>query len=238
MAGATVYLARYTHTLAKDTADGIKQADRHHRENLRPFCVIDFDYSTAQDPFGLDWSGNPRLTEASFLATAEPPPPGNISIRGMLHNKGKGPAKDVVVYFNMGSGEEHALRLTCPVVVSGLVGAEEDATIEVSITERDIIPFWDGSKWQPAQTMHGVLSDTYEVVLEYRDIFDSFFRTVHRRGIPYDPAADVAAITDPKARAELLMRWNCPTPIFYIGQQAQRTIADVLRGAPHCPRGD
>ena len=37
MAGGTVYLAWYTHNLAKDGVAGIRQAERHHQEDSRPF---------------------------------------------------------------------------------------------------------------------------------------------------------------------------------------------------------
>jgi hypothetical protein len=132
MAAATFCLARHTRNLAKDTAEGIKQADRHHQEDLRPFCVIDFKHRTDQDPFGLDWNSNLRLTEAQKSGAESPPPAGTIAIRGQLRNNGKGLAKGVVVYLNkrLGPGEER-YRLTRPVVVSGLIGAEEAVKIDV-----------------------------------------------------------------------------------------------------------
>jgi hypothetical protein len=234
MAGATVYLARYTHKLAKDAAEGIKQAERHHQEILRPFCVIDFNYATIQDPFGIDEKGNPRLADAHFSLSEEPPPRGTIFIRGELHNKGKGLAKDVVIYLNMrrGIGEEHAYRLTRPVVVSGLIGAEDDLKIDIAVTERDIIPTWDGSKWQPVQTIDGVKWDIYEIVLEYKDVFNNTFRTVHPRGIWHDPLAEIAATGDQGKRQELMIRWDRPTPIFLTGRQAARTPADF----PYVPQ--
>ena len=56
MAGGTVYLAIVTQKLAKGAADGIKQADRHHQENLRPFCVLDFAHATETHPFCVDFN--------------------------------------------------------------------------------------------------------------------------------------------------------------------------------------
>jgi len=89
MAVGTFCLAWYTRNLAK-------QAERHHQEDLRPFCVINFKYPTNQDPFGIDWSSNSGLAEAKMRGEESPPPAGTIAIRGELRNKGKGLAKDVV----------------------------------------------------------------------------------------------------------------------------------------------
>jgi hypothetical protein len=97
MAVGTFVLAWYTRALAKDTAEGIKQSDRHHQEDLRPFCVIDFRYPTVPDPFGIDRDSNQRFLDAIFREEQTPPPPDTIVILGELRNKGRGPAKDVVV---------------------------------------------------------------------------------------------------------------------------------------------
>jgi hypothetical protein len=131
----------------QDTAEGIKQAERHHQEDLRPFCLIDFKWPTNQDPFGIDWNSNSRLAEAKVRGEESSPSADTIAIRGELRNKGKAPAQDVVVYLNkrLGQGEEHAYRLTRPVVVSGLVGAEEAVKIDVPVTERDVMQIRDGS---------------------------------------------------------------------------------------------
>jgi hypothetical protein len=230
MAGGTVYLAWYTRNLAKKTAEGIEQAERHHQEDLRPFCIIEFSYSTDQDPFGIDWSSNNRLAEAKSREEESPPPPGTIIIRGELRNKGKGLAKDVVAYLNkrLGYGEEHSYRLTRPVVVSGLIGAEETIKIDVPITERDVMQVRDASHgWQPFETMPFIINDTYEVVLEYKDVFGSIFRTLHPRGLWLD-AANIAVVGDDEAKQrEMMSRHNKPTPVFLTGRQATQTAIDI-----------
>jgi hypothetical protein len=229
MVAGTVWLAWHTRNLAKDTAEGIKQAERHHQEDLRPFCVIDFKYATEQDPFGIDWGNNNRITEAMMREEEKSPPPGGtIAIRGELRNKGKGLAKDVVVYLNkrLGRGEEHLYRLTRPVVVSGLIGAEEAVNIDVLVTERDVMQVRDGSGWRPFEIIQFIINDTYEVVLEYKDVFDNAFRTVHPRGLWHD-LADVAMDDDSAQQREMMIGYNKPTPIFLAGKQAMRTAADI-----------
>ena len=138
MAGGTVYLAIVTQKLAKGAADGIKQADRHHQENLRPFCVLDFAHATETHPFGVDFD-----SQSSGKS---------IPIRGSVQNKGDGPARDVFVYLNarLGEGEDGAVRLTRPVLASGLVAARETAAIEVQITERDIMLVVVAPRWRSA----------------------------------------------------------------------------------------
>ena len=221
MAAGTVYLAFYTRNLARETVAGIKQAERHHQEDLRPFCVIDFDGARGQNPFGRHFD---RLSPSGDKVPGQP----GLLVFGSLHNKGKGPAVGVTVYLNMrrGSGEEHAYRLTHPVVVSGLIGAEETVKIDALIQEHNVMKTWNGSAWVPVQVFPVIADDTYEVVLEYRDVFGNFFRTVHPRGIWTDTIADAAAIGDKAKQHEMMARPNRPMPIFLTGRQAMRTAAD------------
>lgn len=228
MATGTFCLAWYTRNLAKDTAEGIKQAERHHQEDLRPFCLIDFKYPTNQDPFGIDWNSNSRLAEAKNSGQESPPSAGTIAVRGELRNKGKGLAKDVVIYLNkrLGRGEEHAYRLTRPVVVSDLIGAEDAVKIDICITERDVMQVRDGSGWRPFETIQFIINDTYEIVLEYTDVFDNVFRTVHPRGLWHDGTE--AHLMDDEAQQHWMMnRTQQPHAAFLAGKQAMRTAADI-----------
>ena len=138
MAGGTVYLAWYTRNLAKDTVAGIKQAERHHQEDSRPFCVIDFANADANGPFG---AGFHRQQVMMAMYPSASGTGAALRLEGSLSNKGHGPATDILIYLNMrrGPGEEHAYRLTRPVVVSGLIGAGEAIKIDVAITEQDIM---------------------------------------------------------------------------------------------------
>jgi hypothetical protein len=233
MAGGTVYLAWYTRNLAKDTVAGIRQAERHHREDSRPFCVIDFANADANSPFGIGFHRQQAMMAVYPSASGTDVA---LMINGSLSNKGHGPATDILIYLNMrrGPGEEYAYRLTRPVVVSGLIAAGEAAKIEVAITEQDIMKIWNGSAWTPVQVFHAIAGDTYEVVLEYRDVFGNFFRTVHPRGHWTDTIADAAAIGDKAEQHEMMARPNRPMPIFLTGRQAMCTPADfpLIPSAP------
>lgn len=85
---------------------------------------------------------------------------------------------------------------------------------------------WDGSAWVPVQVFHAIAGDTYEVVLEYRDMFGNFFRTVHPRGLWTDTMEDATKINDKAKQHEMMARPNRPMPIFLTGRQAMRTAAD------------
>ena len=226
MAGATYYLARVTRQLATDTTDAAKQADRHHQEDSRPFCVIVFPDTSRECPFGSDFDPETRRRKA-LIASAEPVTQSPaLYVRGELRNKGNGPAKDIFVYLNtrLGEGEEGAYRLTRPVVASDLIGAGETAPIDVEIAEQDIMQTWDGEKWSPTQVLHSVAGQTYEVVLEYKDAFDNTFRTTHPRGIWTPPILNIG---DPLVRERMMIRPNRPTSIFLTGTQTVRTLPDV-----------
>lgn len=226
MAAGTVYLGWVTRELARDTAEATKQADRHHQEDARPFCVISFVEPSDVFPFGAGFDPSSRRQVALMSGNAQAALSTDIRVCGTLQNKGMGPAKEVYVYLNMrrGEGEEWALRLTRPVVVSGLIGAGETLTIDVAIKEQDIMHDWDGEGWKPTQVFSSISTDIYEVALEYKDVFENTFRTVHPRGIWTNPIPDVST---PKKRAEMMIRPNRPTPIFLTGRQAVRTPANL-----------
>jgi hypothetical protein len=234
MAVATVYLAFWTHNLAKSTTHAIQQAERHHQESLRPLCVIEFFGAEKGHPFGEEF--DPR---APFGPDGSEPPKAFISVRGELRNKGRGMAKDIVVYLNarLGEGEEGAYWLTRPVVVSGLIGAGETITIDVAITERDIMSVWNGVKWKPVQVFNAIAADAYEIVLQYKDVFGNFFRTVHPRGIWHDPISALARISDKAVQHDMMTRPTRAMPIFLTGKQSVRTFTDlsVLPFAPAVP---
>jgi hypothetical protein len=81
--------------------------------------------------------------------------------------------------------------------------------------------------WRPFETIPFVINDTYEVVLEYKDVFGNVFRTVHPRGLWLDQA-DVAVIGDDKAKQrEMMTRHNKPMPVFLTGRQAAQTAPDI-----------
>jgi len=57
---ATFALAWVTKRLATETSASTKQTERHHQDNLRPFCVITFADATREHPFGIGFDPEER----------------------------------------------------------------------------------------------------------------------------------------------------------------------------------
>ncbi len=232
LAVATFGLTWFTWRTAQEAKEGLKQADRHHQENLRPFCVIEFWDVNVQNPFGSDFTIRTAIPGPEYRAGDDKP---YISIRGRLVNKGLGPAKNIVVYLNSGSSVEgQAYWLTHPVVVCGLLAGGENIEIDVPIQEHRVATTVAEGRRVPTQALEWVARDAYEVILRYRDIFENPFRTVHARGFPQNLAVEVAIAGGDLKREEVLAtRQDKPTPVFLEGEQPWRTLADM----PHPPVG-
>lgn len=78
---------------------------------------------------------------------------------------------------------------------------------------------WNGSAWAPVQMFRAVPGDTYEVVLQYKDVFDNLFRTVHPRGLMTDAVAEATVIHDKMQQRRMMARPNRPMPVFLAGEQ-------------------
>lgn len=223
LAVATFLLAWFTQRTAGEAREGLEQADRHHRENLRPFCIVEFTGVDNQHPFGQNFYRQLGFDYKSGPADRE------VRIKGQLVNKGLGPAKDVVVYLNLGSSVGgQAYWLTHPVVVCGLIAANEAIEIDVSIPEHQVATTIAGGQRVPTQVLEWAAKDTYEVVLRYKDIFENSFRTVHARGFPQNPPVEAAiASGDTEKEKTLAIRQDRPTPVFLKGEQPWRTVAEM-----------
>lgn len=243
VAVATGFLARWTQKLAAVTTTSLEQTDRHHREDLRPFCVIHFANATyPQFPFGQSFAPREGGGIEHFGEPARPAKPW-ISVSGELSNKGNGIAKSVTVYLNArrGEGDAGAFWLTRRVAACGLIGARDSIPIDIQITEHDVIPIWDGKSWKPTLAFWAIPNETYEVVLEYEDAFGDIFRTIHSRGIWINPIPNFSLMQDTAKQAKIMVRESAPMPIFRTGRQEVRTLADlssVPQADAPCENGD
>lgn len=218
MAGATVYLGLETRKLAGDTSSGIDQAERHHRDSLRPYCVMEFNGSTEADPFGM----------SSMPATFNSKPA--VVIDGEICNKGNGLAKDVAIYFNMrrGLSDDFVYRLTRPFVASHVLSSTDKEGVRVWVDSTDVIHKRVGNEYKPFyDNLSFFIQDVYECVLEYKDVFDNTFRTVYSRGRWHDAIAGAAKTNDPEYQAEMAIQPGQATPKFLVGRQSLRTVVDA-----------
>jgi hypothetical protein len=236
MATGTFYLAIVTRRLSLDTAEGIKQANRHHQEDSRPFCVLAFTGATDLHPFGAQFDPQDRQQTALMSRMDNTLPHNALVVRGDLHNKGKGPAQRVLLYFNTrrGDSDGDAYRLTRSVVVSWLIAGGESESIDIHVTEQDIIRTRVGTELRPTQVFHALAGETYEVVLEYEDAFGNAFRTVHSRALWSN---NLINVSDQSAQIELMVRQNRPTPRFLVGREVVRTLADLPGQLSPMPQG-
>lgn len=227
----TGLLAIATFVLAQKTAAGNEQSDRQHKENLRPYCLIQFDRALNQVPFGPDFQ--PRkgrlagpVGQEFWLETTKD----FISINARLFNKGLGPAKTISLYLNkrIGSGEDDVIRLTTPKLVAPILAPNESLPISILIGyEADIMlkKRVEGNPNLPEEEKLEALIDTArqtaEVVIEYQDVFDGYYRTVHPNGVWMDFAGDIATHQDTPAGAqEILERPDRRPPVFLSGRQS------------------
>lgn len=214
LAFATFLLALFTWKMAKRTAASIAQQERHHRDRMRPYCILTFENSDERCVFGKQ-----------FYNTAHGE---KIQIRGKIDNKGGGPARDVSLYLNArrGASEDDVYRLTRMKYISGLIGADESAPVDILLSNADIITEADGFTEHKTASFSQLTNDCYEVVLQYRSVLDgsdNIFRTIHPKGI-YQTGIEPPS-------AEMATRPLKPMPIFLVGAQSIRTLNDVPKSS-------
>ncbi len=166
MACQTKRLAQKTATVAELTAISVSQEDKHHRERLRPICVL--------EPHSLLGSNLQRSALLTGGAPSRPPRVGYAcQVACKIHNAGLGPALNprMVVRFpgignREGSYEVPTMaggdRLTPPI--------EASFTVDV---ERQV----DDDKGPAIK--EAIKKGGWEIYLEYTDVFGEIFYTKH-----------------------------------------------------------
>lgn len=228
----TGLLAVATFVLARQAAAGNQQTNRHHKENLRPYCVIEFDRASKSLPFGPEYlpRRGKRIGDGPYQEWA----PGqtskdHITIAGTLSNKGMGPAKTLSVYLNrrFGSREDDVVRVTMPNLVAPILSPGETIPITVEFGYGEDIMLAKRQQEEPVlgeeqkfDALMDTARSTVEVVVEYQDVFDSYFRTTHPNGAWMDFPGDVAAQRDtPEGAQKILERPDKRPPTFLEGRQ-------------------
>jgi hypothetical protein len=227
LAMATFILSVFTGWMAYEARKERGQSERHHQENLRPFCVIDIEGASETAPFGglgYNQGWNTRTGARAEI------------IKGTMRNNGLGPAKDVMIYLNSGSSfDGPAYWLTHPIIVTGIVSAGDSQGFSITLDETDVATAIRGSVRQRTLDVQQAVRDVTEVVLQYSDVFGNVFRTVHPRGYPQNLPFEVAiAGGDAAKNAIMSTRPKRPTPVFMSGKQPWLTLDD----APLPPKGD
>ncbi len=228
LAVATWRLSNKTARSVEQQERGLEQQERHHRDKIRPYCTMAFDGADRCTPFGVNF------LEGTGAQPSESPDRGPyLRIKGTITNKGFGPAKHVVVYLNMRRGTD-VTRLTKPRVVIDLLAANTaDASVDIRLTDDDVIKaFYTAAneqqpRWHKTTDIGFVANDAYEVVLEYKNVFDETYRTVHAKGLQQNMMKDIANIHDKAYQDEMAIRAQEPLPSFLVGQQGPSGSSSV-----------
>jgi hypothetical protein len=209
MAIKTRDLATYTKKLADETRETIDQAERHHRESLRPLCVTKFPANSPGAFLGM--------TQTTYAENGRDLP--GIQISGNLTNKGLGPALEIHFYITNGGG----YRLTYPIFLQEALGPGEDCPIDFVINPRTLIGTYhddgQGDTWRADFGPEFILQDGYYVIISYKDVFSTEFSTIYARGRPQNIDDDIKAITDPEVRRKQRNTLHYPAPVFRTGPQ-------------------
>ena len=220
LAVATWRLSDKTARSVEQQERSLEQQERHHRDMIRPYCTMAFDGADRETPFGVNFLGG---TNGQSRESPDRGP--YLRIKGTITNKGFGPAKHVVVYLNMRRGTE-VTRLTRPRVVIDLLAANTaDASVDIRLMDDDVMKTFRTAdneqqpRWHETTDISAVANDAYEVVLEYKNVFDDSYRTVYAKGIQQDMTKDILNIHDKGYQDEVAIRIHEPLPLFLVGQQ-------------------
>ena len=161
----TVSMAVATLVVVRQARRDRKERDRHHRDSLRPICVL-----TPHD--GVDpqhW----RDTLLTVSADAPRPDFGVVELKCALRNIGLGPALNVGIMFRI---HDQGGRTTQPWELGPLQAGESRGSEDSPVR----IPVQFMEQWQ-AQDFAQLPGRSWELILVYEDIFANSFHTMHAK---------------------------------------------------------
>lgn len=187
----TLALAIATFYAVKDNKTQQRDAERHHRDQFKPICVL-------AAPDGVD-----QRTSGEPLLEVKPPPHVTsdnhcLEIRCVLRNVGSGPALNLRLWFrsrDMGDWTTQPFELM-PIEAKGGRG---------DVIRPLRIPVRPGDRLNTTDLFH-FPGRPWEIILEYQDIFGRRYQSTHSKSIVNDHPSAMKWITDPKIgepRAEM-----------------------------------
>ena len=188
----TLLLAAATFGVIRQGQRQRLDTERQHRDGFKPICVL--------SPYG---GVDPWYQRDALIETTPPAPDhpscGTVAIRCILRNVGVGPALKLRLRFRFPNREGQTSE---PWELSPLVAGEsrgaEDAPLLVPF------PIHEGVN-QPDVSM--MTNDSWEILLEYEDVFGKQFRSIHRKA-PFD--MDPAKFTLTPADSGQQQKWIMP----------------------------
>lgn len=180
----TALMAGYTRKAIKDSHQqnvrAREQSERHHQDSLRPLVVL-----TPLD--GID------PTDRSKLLDLGPGPDGQhlLSLACELRNIGTGPALNPRMHLRaMGIAGYGFTKRLSPIRAGQLLW-DLDGTDAIQIA------IWPSDGYNPADIAF-TAGTTWQLILEYEDVFGSVFHTIHRKDptLPWTVCGIGSAPTD------------------------------------------
>ena len=171
LAAATLLLAGFTGWMARSTKQVVEQnkhlivlEDRHHTDNLRPYCVLE-----VVDLQKRGW-------ESVFFAS-EDISSGNgqdhfVMLNCRIVNKGLGPAFNIRIGMETPNEPQHVVGFR-----HGILGAGESFSIKQSGYQvKEMIPFFTDNMAEPFQRN---VKPGVGLYVEYDDMFGKSWRSRH-----------------------------------------------------------
>lgn len=179
--------------------------ERRHRDGFKPICVF--------SPYGgVDaWNRRGALIEAT-PPTPDNPSCGTVAIRCMLRNVGVGPALKLRIKFRFPNREGQTSE---PWELSPLGTGESRGAEGAPL----LVPFFLHDQFNQAD-FATMTADSWEIWLEYEDVFGRHFQSVHRK-TPFDsdPSTFTWAAASPGQQSKAVTR---PIPWFSYREGSER----------------
>ncbi len=169
---ATGIAALATSIAAGVTAWMVLQMKKHHRDGFRPICILE-NYCGPDDPYRREDYLTVELSGRHDLL---------ISVRLKLKNVGVGPAlrARMILLFPLNNPEDGCFVELAPLPANGVFG-DERTPIQFRVSIQNYEGRKLGFSLPPPNIPMIPINSSWEIVLEYEDVFGKKFHTVHTK---------------------------------------------------------
>jgi hypothetical protein len=165
---ATAIAASVTAWMASTTKKSLQQAEKHHQDSYRPILVI----APSDDAIPID-----RSTLLKFVQSGPNTSESIYILYGLLTNIGVGPALNVRLVLRIMGITDYGISCELTPVPAHERRGESRYRVRVPFRPRDGFNDTDA---------HLSTESSWEVILEYEDVFGNHFHTIHSKN-PQQP---------------------------------------------------
>lgn len=164
LAGFTWWMARSTKRVVEQNKHLIEAEDRHHTDNLRPYCVLEI-----VDLQKRGWES--ALFASEYIASGNGPAR-FVMLNCRIVNKGLGPAFNIRIGMELANESRYVVGFS-----HDILGAGESFSIkQPSYQVEEMIPFFIDDMAAPFQRN---LAPGIGLCIEYDDMFGKSWRSCH-----------------------------------------------------------